>query len=210
MNRLLMFLVTMFVTLNLIAPIASNKVIDLGITFAAGSMLIGISYGILDIINDWQGKAAAKATIDTALVVRALFFVVVVPLIMLLPAKTQTEGFDAFMAQSARLFFAGWLSLLVGGRMVNTPFFSWLRERTQCRHFALRYLTTSFPTIVAGSIVYGIVGFWGVPKVDVFSLIWGTVVARILIGVAITPLVALARAGVRRYAGNQAPSDPVL
>jgi uncharacterized integral membrane protein (TIGR00697 family) len=195
-----MFMVTMFVTLNLMAPIMSNKVIDLGIIFAAGSLLVGVSYGILDIINDWRGKRTAQATIDTALAVRLAFFLVVVPAIFLLPAAKETEGFQSFLAQSARLFVAGWLSLLVGGRMVNTPVFSWLRAKTHGRHFALRYLTTSFPTIVAGSIVYGIVGFWGTQNVDVFALIWGTVVARILIGVAITPFVALARAGVRRYA----------
>jgi uncharacterized integral membrane protein (TIGR00697 family) len=197
-----MFMVTMFVTLNLMAPIMSNKVIDFGITFAAGSMLIGISYGILDIINDWQGKAAAQATVDTALIVRLVFFLTVVPLVFMLPAAKETDGFQTFLAQSSRLFFAGWASLLVGGRLVNTPLFSALRERMQGRNFALRYLVTIFPTIVAGNIVYGVLGFYGVEGVDVMALIVGTTIARILIGVAITPLVALGRAGVRRYANS--------
>lgn len=200
MSRVEAFLITMFVTLNLLAPIASNKVIDLGITFAAGSMLIGISYGVLDILNDWRGKPAARMTVETALVVRAIFFLAVVPLILLLPAKTQTDGFESFMVQSARLFFAGWMSLLVGGYLVNTPVFSWLRDKWQGRHFVARYLVTVLPTVVAGNIVYGILGFWGNPKVDVLALIVGTTVARLLIGVAITPFVALGRWTVRRYA----------
>jgi uncharacterized integral membrane protein (TIGR00697 family) len=202
LNRTLFILVSAFVSLNMLAPIASNKVIDLGITFAAGSMLIGISYGILDIINDWKGKAAARWTVESALIVRAAFFLVVVPLIMFLPEKTATDNFDAFMVQSARLFFAGWASLLVGGWFVNTPLFSTLRDRMQGKHFALRYLATIFPTIIAGNIVYGILGFWGNPNVDLISIIIGTTVARIVIGVVITPFVALGRAGVRKYAGT--------
>lgn len=195
-------MVSAFVALNMLAPIASNKVIDLGITFAAGSMLIGISYGILDIINDWKGKAVARWTVESALIVRAAFFLVIVPLIIFLPEKTATDNFDAFMVQSARLFFAGWASLFVGGWMVNTPLFSWLREKMQGKHFTVRYLTTILPTIVAGNIVYGILGFYGNPNVDLLSIIFGTTIARILIGVVITPFVALGRAGVRRYGNN--------
>lgn len=188
----------MFVALNLIAPIASNKVVDLGITFAAGSLLIGVAYGFLDIINDWKGKAVAKATVDTALIVRAVFFLIVIPLLIVLPAAKEAPGFADFLTNSFRLFVAGWVSLLVGARMVNTPIFSRLRDRFRGRWFALRYLTTSLPTIVAGSVVYGVLGFAGT-KVDLMALIVGTAIARILIGVAITPLVALGRAGVRRY-----------
>jgi uncharacterized integral membrane protein (TIGR00697 family) len=199
MTRTEAALMAMFVALNLMAPIASNKVVDVGITFAAGSLLIGISYGLLDILNDWRGKVAARVTVETALIVRAAFFLLVIPLLFVLPSKHVSEGFDAFLGSSARLFFAGWVSLLVGGWLVNTPFFSWLREKWSGRHFAVRYLTTSLPTIVSASVVYGILGFYGTP-VDVFALIWGTIVARILIGVAITPFVALGRAGVRRYA----------
>ena len=199
MNRLLMVLTTMFVALNLMAPIASNKVIDLGITFAAGSMLIAISYGLLDIINDWKGKAAARMTVETALIVRATFFLVVIPLIVFLPESTATPGFDSFMVKSARLFAAGWASLLVGGWYVNTSLFSWLKAKMSGRHFTLRYLTTTGPTVAAGAIVYGVLGFVGDPKVDLLSIIVGTAIARIVIGAAITPLVALGRAGVRRY-----------
>jgi uncharacterized integral membrane protein (TIGR00697 family) len=195
-------MVSAFVALNLMAPIASNKVIDLGITFAAGSMLIGISYGILDIINDWRGKAAARWTIESALIIRLVFFLVVIPLVLVLPEKSAPEGFSDFLVKSTRLFVAGWASLFVGGWIVNTSLFTALKEKMRGRNFTLRYLTTIFPTIVAGNIVYGVLGFAGDPKVDLLAIIAGTTVARILIGVAITPVVALGRAGVRRYAGN--------
>jgi len=194
-----MVLVALFVALNLFAPIASNKVINIGIIFAAGSLLIGISYGFLDVINDWKGKDAARMTVETALIVRALFFLVVIPVIFLLPEKTSTAGFDAFLGQSARLFVAGWASLFVGGWLVNTPIFSYLKEKMDGKNFTLRYLTTIFPTIVAGNIVYGVLGFAGNQNVDLLSIIVGTTIARIVIGIAITPLVALVRVGVRRY-----------
>jgi len=197
----LQFLMAMFVTLNLMAPIASNKVaIVFGVTFAVGSLLVGISYGLLDVVNDWKGKATARQTVVVALAVRAVFFLVVLPIVFLLPTSHATEGFDAFLGMSARLFFAGWVSLWLGGLYVNTPLFSNLRERFKGRWFILRYLVTSFPTILVGSIVYGILGFYGT-KVDVFALIWGTVVARVLISIVLVPVVALVRIGVR-HLGN--------
>ena len=202
MNRTAALLMALFVSLNLMAPIASNKVVDLGfIIFTAGSLLIAISYGALDILNDWKGRRAARVTVETALIVRAAFFLVIVPLLIFLPAKSVTPGFDAFLATSARLFVAGWFSLLVGGWFVNTPIFSWLRVKMHGRNFILRYLATSFPTIIAGNVVYITLGFYGTP-VDIPALILGTTVARVVLGVIITPFVALGRYGVRQF-GNQ-------
>lgn len=199
-----LLLVTMFAALNIVAPIASTKVAVLaGVTFATGSLLVGVSYGLLDVLNDWKGRKAARQTVEVALVVRVVFFALIVPVIVLLPTKSAPPGLDDFLAQSARLFAAGWASLFVGAWLVNTPFFSWLRERLGPRLFMGRYLTTSLPTIVAGSIVYGVLGFWGT-KVDVWALIWGTITVRIAIAVIITPFAGALRWGVRRYAENAA------
>lgn len=195
MNRVFLALVALFVTLNVMAPIAANKIVDVGIIFTAGSVLLGLAYGVLDVINDWRGRAAARDTLAAALWVRFLFFAVVIPMLLLLPGHAPA-GYEAMLGNSARLFVAGWVSLLVGGWFVNTPTFSWLRARTRGRWFVLRYLTTSLPTIVIGTIFYAVLGFAGT-QVDVAALIFGTTVARIAIGVVITPLVAALRAGIR-------------
>jgi uncharacterized integral membrane protein (TIGR00697 family) len=185
----LLILAALFVTLNLIAPIASTKVsVLLGVTFATGSILVGVSYGFLDIINDWKGKDAAKETVLTALIVRTVFFLVVMPLVFALPTKAAPDGFDLFLGQSFRLFFAGLVSLWVSAWYVNTPLFSDLKERMQGRWFVLRYLVVSFPTFFVSTLVYIGIGFWGLP-VDLAALVWGTMVARSVVAVLVSPIV---------------------
>lgn len=199
MNVALYALVSMFVGLHLLAPIMSNKILLVGgLTFTSGAMLIGLSYAVLDIINDWQGKGAARQTVLAALIVRSLFFVVIVPVIILLPASRQTEGFEDFMTSSVRLFGAGLASLFVSSWIVSIPVFTWLRERTKGRWFAIRYLTTNFPVILTATVVYVTLGFWGT-DVDLGRLYFGQTVARIVLGVLIVPIVWLVRQGVRRY-----------
>jgi len=183
------FLAMMFAGLNLMAPIAGVKVVSLwGLTFTAGSPLVALSFGFLDILNNSGGGEAARGAVAAALAVRAVFYLAVIPLILILPARIPVPGLDSILSQSIRLFAAGWVSLWAGAMAVNTPLFSTLRDRWSGRWFFLRYLLTSIPTLLAGSLVYVVLGFWGTPT-DLPALFLGTVVARLLIGALISPLV---------------------
>lgn len=193
-------LVAMFVGLHLFAPITSNKILLVaGLTFTSGALLIGASYAVLDILNDWQGREVARQTVKAALIVRTVFFVVVVPVIILLPAAREVEGFEDFMTSSVRLFAAGLASLFVSSYLISIPVFTWLRERMQGRWFALRYLTTNLPVIVSATVVYVTLGFAFVEDVDLGRLYFGQTVARIIFGAAIVPIVWGVRQYLRRY-----------
>jgi uncharacterized integral membrane protein (TIGR00697 family) len=192
-------LVSMFVGLHLFAPITSNKILLVfGLTFTSGALLIGFSYAVLDIINDWQGKPVARQTVMAALIVRTLFFVVIVPLIIFLPASREVEGFTDFMTSSVRLFAAGLASLFVSSYLISIPVFTWLKAKTEGKWFALRYLATNFPVIVSATVVYVTLGFWGT-DVDLGRLYFGQTVARIIFGVLAVPVVWGVRQFLRRY-----------
>lgn len=185
----LIILASLFVGLHILAPIVSNKIILLyGISFTAGAMLIGFSYAVLDIINDWQGKAEARATVKAALIVRLSIFLVFIPLIIILPAKKIAPGFDDFLVQSVRLFGAGLVSLWASAYVVSTTLFTALKARMNGRMFVLRYLIISFPVILTASVVYVTLGFWGTDT-DLPSLYTGQTIARILLSVAVAPVV---------------------
>lgn len=192
-------LVSMFIGLHLFAPIMSNKILLVGgLTFTSGALLIGISYAVLDIINDWRGRDTARQTVMAALIVRTLFFVVIVPLIIFLPAARETEGFTDFMTSSVRLFAAGLASLFVSSYLISIPLFTWLKKRMEGKWFALRYLTTNLPVIVSATVVYVTLGFWGT-DVDLQRLYFGQTVARIIFGVLVVPIVWTVRWFLRRY-----------
>jgi uncharacterized integral membrane protein (TIGR00697 family) len=199
-NVALYALVGAFIGLHLFAPIMSNKILLVaGLTFTSGALLIGASYAVLDIINDWQGRGVARATVLSALIVRTLFFVVVVPVVIILPAARETEGFTDFMTSSVRLFLAGLASLFVSSYLISIPVFTWLKAKMEGRWFALRYLTTNFPVIVSATVVYVTLGFAFVEDVDLGRLYFGQTVARIIFGIAIVPIVWAVRASLRRF-----------
>ena len=198
-NVALFSLVAMFVGLHLLAPIMSSKILLVGgLTFTSGALLIGISYAVLDILNDWKGRVVARELVLSALIVRTVFFVIIIPLVIFLPASRETPGFTDFMTSSVRLFAAGLASLFVSSYLVSIPVFTWLKSRTDGKWFALRYLTTNLPVIVSATVVYVTLGFWGT-DVDLGRLYFGQTVARIIFGVAIVPIVWGVRTLIRRY-----------
>lgn len=195
----LMLLTSLYVALNVLAPIVSTKISVVGgVQFATGSLLIGLSLGLLDVINDWRDKATARQVVLTAVLVRAIVAFLIVPLIIVLPTQKAPEGFDTFLSQSARLTLAGLLSLFVAMWYVNTPAFSWLKGRMDGRWFVMRYLVVSFPTFFTSNLVYGLVGFSFLPGVDLWAVVIGTLLMRMAVAVAVAPVVWAVRAGLRR------------
>ena len=193
-----LILASLYVGLNLIAPIASTKIsVIAGVTFATGSLLIGLSLGLLDVINDWKDKATARRVVLSTVAVRALFAFVLLPLVIALPASKMPEGFDAFLGQSTRLAFAGLVSLFIPMWYVNTPAFSWLKARMEGRWFVLRYLVISFPTFFTSNLIYGLLGFSFIAGVDLWAVIFGTLLMRMAVAVVISPVVWLVRWVVR-------------
>ncbi len=195
------FLVAMFAALYVTSPFLGSKIVVVaGMTFPAGAPLVAVSIGFLDILNDWKGRQAARDAVTVTLAVRIAIGLVVVPIILALPAKSVPPGYDAIVGFSIRLVFAGLCSIFVSSWVVNTTLFSWLRERMKGRYFALRYLVVSVPTILTSIAVTNIVGFWGTDQ-NVWGLISGSFVQRIVIGVAIVPFVWLGRTLLRRAYG---------
>lgn len=195
----LLILATLYVGLNLLAPIASTKVsVIAGVTFATGSMLIGISLGLLDVINDWKDKATARRVVMSAVIVRTVFFVLIIPLVLLMPTQKAPDGFEGFLGQSARLFFAGLVSLFVAMWYVNTPAFSWLKAQMEGRWFVLRYLVVAFPTFFVSNAVYGLIGFSFIEGVDLWAIVFGTLLMRMAVAVAVAPPVWAVRWSLRR------------
>lgn len=192
-------LASLFVVLNVLAPIASTKISVLGgLSFATGSLLIGMAYICLDVVNELDGRKVARAVVVDALVVRILVFALVVPLVVLLPTKSEPDGFDAWLGGSVRLFIAGWISLYVSAWWVNTILFTRWRDRWKGRWFVARVIGVSLPTYLVSTIVYVLVGWLGTPT-DLFSLIVGTVVVRMVVSLVGAPVGTGIRAAAVRY-----------
>jgi uncharacterized integral membrane protein (TIGR00697 family) len=194
----LLLLAGTYIMLNVMTSVVSTKVARVGgFTFATGVILSQFSYGILDVINDWRGKADARGVVMVAIVVRALFFFAIVPLALVLPAAVVPPGYDAILGGSVQLAIASILAMFFGSWLVNVALFSWLRDRMKGRWFIARYCVTTLPAFVVGSTVTAVVGYWGVAGVDVISVAFGTTVARIGIAVVLIPVVSAIRWSVR-------------
>jgi uncharacterized integral membrane protein (TIGR00697 family) len=190
-----------YIALNLMVSIVSIKVaVVFGVTFAAGVLLSQLSYGLLDVMNDWRGKTEARAMVTSAIIIRALFYFVVMPIIFFLPTSISNENYDKLLGGSMQLAVAGMLSLFISSWLINVSLFSWLREKTKGRWFILRYCVTTLPAFVVSSTIIAFVGYWGVPGVDLLKVAFGTTVARMVIAVLYIPVVFVIRRVVRKLA----------
>jgi len=194
---ILALLLGLHVALMALAPILSAKVLILGaLAFPAGQLVVGTANGLLDVINDRWGKAEARASVVTALMVRAVLFLLVIPLVLAMPGKAP-DGFDSVLGQSIRLFLAGELGVFVESWLVSTTVFTWLRSRTSGRWFTLRYLGATGLGTLAGTTIFIVAGFafTGAP---IAALIVGGVTIRLLLLLILAPLFT----GLRRLVGR--------
>jgi uncharacterized integral membrane protein (TIGR00697 family) len=188
-----------YIMLNVMTSLVSTKVAVVGgVTFATGVLLSQLSYGLLDVVNDWRGKSDARALVMSAIIVRALFYFVIVPVVLLLPASVVPAGYDALLGGSLQLVVASMIAMFLASWLVNVSLFSWLREKTKGRWFIARYCVTTLPAFTVSASVIAVVGYWGVPGVNILAVAFGTTLVRIVVAVGLIPVVAGVRWAVRR------------
>lgn len=174
----------LFVGSLFLLPFANIKILQIGpwFTLGAGTALLSplIYQTSLDLIN-WQfGKKAAKALVARALILKLLFFGIVIPVIMLWGypdfwAK-KVQAYNGFMGQAIQLTFAGELTILVRMYFIDTWVFDRLKK--------WGWLPSSFGSDAVGEIVgttiRTVIGYGGLGY-PLFGIIWSTCSYRLIL-----------------------------
>lgn len=202
-SLIFLILASLYAVLFVIAPVLSAKIVGLGIGNAVlpvGAMAISVAYMLLDVIHDGCGKAQARQTVISAAIARAVVYLMVVPVVLVVPAKSELPGFHDIMYESMRLFLASEIAMVGSQLFVDIPIFAALRQRTRTA-FWLRYNASTFISNAFSIVVFSTLGFAGTGRAPVLGVIFGIVLVRFAMTAALTPLAVVLRWLARGCAG---------
>lgn len=196
-SRIYLTLASLFVGLHVLGPIFGNKIgIVAGVSFSMATMMTPIGYVMLDTINDWKGKDDARHLVEATFIARLAIFLFLIPIIIAVPVKSEPAEFSDMLTQTAQLYFASFVSFLVGHWLFNVPVFSWVKEKMAGRWFVLRWFSVTVPAMLLSHTVNQTIGYWGTNK-DIPALILGGFLVRVLLGLALIPVAFAVRRAVR-------------
>jgi queuosine precursor transporter len=214
---LFVFLAGLFVTNAVTAELISNKLIEIPIEFN----LFGSSYGpfitiigilpwpvvflLTDVLNEFYGpKAVRRLSWITAVLIGYCFIVVMIAL--RIPAKeisglATNDQFNAVFGQ-APWIIVGSIAAFMLSQLLDATLFQQIKHRTGNRMIWLRSTGSTVISQMLDSVVVLYIGFVlpGKMSMTQFMEVAPTnYILKLLIAVALTPLIYLGHWAVRKY-----------
>ncbi len=198
-----------FVTNAVVGELIGGKLIMIGsFTLSIGIIPWPIVFLITDIINEYFGKKGVRQlTFMTAGLVIYVFFLLFLGMSFkaspFSPVKSET--FNAVFGQSLWII-AGSLTAFVVSQLVDIFTFWVIREKTGKRMIWLRSTGSTVISQLFDSFVITGIAFW-LPGKLTFSQFFSTAVAgytaKLIIAIAITPLIYVGHNMVHKYLGEE-------
>lgn len=221
---LFVFLAGFFVTNAVTAELISNKLIDVPFTFSLFGNEFGpfvTVVGVLpwplvfictDLINEFYGKKAIRRlSWMTAILISYCFIMVTVALAI--PANTAISPNTANDYEFTKVFgqsqwvIVGSVLAFMFSQLLDATLFAWIKQKTGNRHIWLRSTGSTVISQLIDSYIVIYVGFI-LPGALPMSAFWEIAptnyVLKLLIAIALTPLIYLGHFIVRRYLGEHA------
>jgi uncharacterized integral membrane protein (TIGR00697 family) len=191
MNLALSVFVALYAVLFVIAPIMSNRIIELaGFITPMGVFFVATAGGLLDVINNNWGLKQARNTILASLIVRFVIYGLMTLAITFVPFVREAQGFEDIVLTSLRLLIATELASVVSQYFIDAPLFDYMKRRF--RFFAARYNVTNLISGIIQSTTFMYIGFAGTEKAHLIpGMILGGLVIKYAVQVVITPVMAL-------------------
>ena len=191
MNLALSVFVALYAALFVIAPIMSNRIIEVA-TFIIpmGGMFAAVAGGLLDVINNNWGLRQARATVLTSLIVRFTLYVLIMIAMTVFPLVRESQGFEDVIMTGVRLLLAAEISSAISQYFIDAPLFDYMKRNF--KFFAARYNVSNLISGLIQTVTFVYAGFWGTPKAHLIPMmILGGFVTKIGFQILITPIMAL-------------------
>ncbi|MCC6600697.1 MAG: queuosine precursor transporter [Crocinitomicaceae bacterium] len=216
---LFIFLAGLFVTNAVTAELISNKLIEIPLSFS----LLGKSFGpfitiigilpwpvvflLTDIINEFYGKKAIhRLSWITAILIAYCFIIIL--LALQVPAKeipgaglATDEQFNTVFGQ-APWIIVGSICAFLFSQVLDATLFQWIKNKTGNRMIWLRSTGSTIISQLIDSCIVLYIGFVLPGKMTLENFLTIAPVnylLKLMIAVALTPLIYLGHWGVRKY-----------
>ena len=213
-----------FVTNAVTAELISNKLIDIPISFNLFGSELGpfvtiigvlpwpVVFIVTDLINEFYGhKAIRKLSWITAMLIAYCFIVVIVS--MSIPANTVVSPNTANDFEYNKVFgqspwiIVGSITAFLFSQVLDATLFHWIKRKTGNRMIWLRSTGSTVVSQLFDSFIVMYIGFV-LPGALPLEAFWGIAmtnyILKLIIAVALTPLIYVGHWSVRRYLGVEA------
>lgn len=203
--RLYVVLAAAFLTALLIANCVAGKVVVIGgVEMSAGVLPFPITFILTDVVNEYFGKRGARFLTIVGLVM-LLFATGIIATAGALPVAegsyVSQASFDNVFGLSARLFVASLAAYLLG-QLSDIYFFGLYKRLLRGRFLWLRATgSTALGQMLDTSVVTFTVFTGALPLPTIARLAAFAYLYKMLVAVALTPLLYLARGVVTRRLG---------
>ena len=218
-QRLFVILVGLFIAFLLMAELTGGKLFQipfgfLGIdvfTMTLGVIPFPVTFIITDLLNEYYGRKGVRFA--TLLGMAALVFAYLLIVIDLqIPAASFSpvtdSAFQNVFANSGAIIFASMVAYLIG-QLIDLQIFHAIRRRTGNRHIWLRATGSTVVSQLIDSFVVIWIAFGSgigtetLPLEQVLTIATTNFVYKLLVALAITPLIYLAHALIDRHLGRE-------
>lgn len=225
-QRLFVILNSLFVAFLLLAELTGSKLFQvdvsswpllpsLGIpvfTMTLGVIPFPVTFIITDLLNEYYGRRGVRFT--TLLGMSAVLLVYGVILIQLaIPAASfspvSDAAFESVFASSGVIIIASIVAYLIG-QLIDIQTFHWLRKKTKNKHVWLRATGSTVVSQLIDSFVVIFIAFGSplakqpLPMGQVAEIASTNFVYKLLVAIAITPVIYLGHKLMDRYLGKEA------
>lgn len=187
-NKLLSVYTALYASLFIIAPIASNRIVDIyGIKVATGVILMTIALGLLDVINSNYGVSKARTVIISAIITRITVWSVL-SICMFLPVFKETTGYEPIVLTSIRILVAGELSTFIGQYFIDVRLFDYLKRKFNS--FFIGYNISNIISQTISLALFSVFAFYGT-GINIWQLFVGHIIFRYALQFILSPLFTL-------------------
>jgi uncharacterized integral membrane protein (TIGR00697 family) len=209
-EKVFFILAGIFITNAVLAEAIGGKLIEIGpFIMSVGIIPWPVVFLTTDLINEYYGKKGVRAiSVFTAILIvfmfTILFFCMYVPAWENSPVSG--KAFDEVFGQSNSIIIGSIIAFLMA-QLVDVWVFWFLREKTGKKMIWLRATgSTMISQLIDTFIVVGI-GFWLTGKVsfnDYINMSLTGYACKLLIAVALTPLIYAGHSAIDNYFGVEA------
>jgi uncharacterized integral membrane protein (TIGR00697 family) len=218
-QRLFVILVGLFIAFLFMAELTGGKLFQVpfgffGIdmfTMTLGVIPFPLTFIITDLLNEYYGRKGVRFTTLLGMAALVVAYVIIVIDLRIPAASFSPVSDDSFrnvFANSGAIIFASMIAYLVG-QIIDMQVFHYLRNRTRERHIWLRATGSTIVSQLIDSFIVIFLAFGSgigtqtLPLSDVMSIASTNFVYKLIVAIAITPLIYLAHALIDRYLGRE-------
>jgi queuosine precursor transporter len=205
-QQLYLWLATLFVAALLTADLIGGKFFRVGtVHLSVGMLAFPLTFVLTDVLNEFYGATGARRVTFLGLGA-AIFAFTVIQVAIALPISPESPlpgaTFDQVFGLSARLYVAS-LTAYVLGQLLDITLFGLLRRLTRHRMLWLRATGSTLASQLLDTTVVNLGLLVGIkPLPFVATVIRDSYALKIVIAVALTPLIYLMHALVLRLLGG--------